>query len=59
VFSQEIDVKLEPNLKSESVFRLHEGAKIRLVESFQENWSKIKLSDGKTGWIPNDAFKGL
>ena len=59
VFSRAIDVRLEPNLKSESVFKLHEGAKIRLMESFQENWSKIKLSDGKTGWIPNDAFKGL
>jgi uncharacterized protein YgiM (DUF1202 family) len=52
-------VRLEPNLKSESVFRLHEGAKIRLLESFQETWSKIKLSDGKTGWMPNDAFKLL
>ena len=59
VFSQEIDVKLEPNLKSESVFRLHEGAKIRLLESFQETWSKIKLSDGKTGWMSNSAFRAL
>ena len=59
VFSRAIDVRLEPNLKSESVFRLHEGAKIRLLESFQETWSKIKLSDGKTGWMPNDAFKLL
>jgi hypothetical protein len=59
VFSQAIDVRLEPNLKSESVFRLHEGAKIRILESFQEVWSKIKLADGKTGWIPNDDFKFL
>jgi hypothetical protein len=59
VFSQAIDVRLEPSLKSESVFRLHEGAKIRLLESFQGAWSKIKLADGKTGWIPNDDFKFL
>ena len=59
VFSQAVDVRLEPNLKSESVFRLHEGAKIRLLESFQETWSKIKLSDGKTGWISNSAFRAL
>ena len=59
VFSQAVDVRLEPNLKSESVFRLHEGAKIRILESFQEAWSKIKLADGKTGWIPNDDFKFL
>ena len=59
VFSQATDVRLEPNLKSESVFRLHEGTKIRILESFQEAWSKIKLADGKTGWIPNDDFKVL
>ena len=59
VFSQPIDVKLEPNLKSESVFKLHEGAKFRILESFQEAWSKIKLADGKAGWIPNDVFKLL
>jgi hypothetical protein len=59
VFSQEIDVKLEPNLKSEAAFKLHEGAKIRLIEAFQGTWTKIRLSDGKTGWISNDAFKAL
>lgn len=59
VFSQAVDVKLEPNLKSESVFKLHEGAKIRLLESFQGAWSKIRLSNGNTGWISNVDFKLL
>ena len=59
VFSQAIDVRLEPNLKSESVFTVHEGVKIRLIESFQGSWSKIQLSDGKTGWISNTAYKAL
>ena len=59
VLSQKIDVKLEPNLKSEAAFKLHEGAKVRLLETFQGTWSKIRLSDGKTGWISNDSFKAL
>lgn len=59
IFRKAIDVKLEPSLKSESVFKLHEGTKIRILESFQDAWSKIKLTDGKTGWIPNDGFKLL
>ncbi|MGB2050149.1 MAG: SH3 domain-containing protein, partial [Flavobacteriaceae bacterium] len=51
--------KSEPNLKSETVFILHEGAKIQILESYKKEWSKIKLIDGKSGWLPNEAFKEL
>ena len=59
VFSQEVASKSEPNLKSETVFILHEGAKIQILESYKKEWSKIKLIDGKSGWLPNQVFKEL
>lgn len=58
VFSQEAVVKAEPNLRSEEAFKLHEGTKVQILDTVN-NWKKIKLSDGKTGWIPNNAIKAL
>ncbi|RBP34795.1 SH3 domain-containing protein [Oceanihabitans sediminis] len=58
VFQQEALVKSEPNLRSEEAFRLHEGTKVQILDTL-ENWKKIKLSDGKVGWISSDAIKAL
>ena len=58
VFAQESKVKNEPNLRSEEVFRLHEGTKVQVLDTVQ-NWKKIKLSDGKMGWISSEEIKLL
>lgn len=58
VFAQESRVKTDPNPTSEEVFRLHEGTKVQVVETY-EDWKKIKLSDNATGWIPNKDIKLL
>ncbi len=58
IFVQETTVKSEPNLRSEEVFELHEGTKIQVIETVN-NWKKIKLADGKIGWIPKDDLKEL
>ena len=59
LFSQKVRVKSDPNLKSDTAFELHEGTKVQLLETYQGNWTKIKLQDGKTGWIPNNDVKAL
>lgn len=58
VFAQESKVKSEPNLRSEESFRLHEGTKVQVLDTVN-NWKKIKLSDGKTGWVSSDDIKLL
>ncbi len=58
VFSQEAEVKSEPNLRSSEAFRIHEGTKVQILDTVN-NWKKIKLVDGKTGWIPSDDIKAL
>ncbi|WP_250433453.1 tetratricopeptide repeat protein [Hanstruepera flava] len=58
VFTQESKVKSEPNLRSEEAFRLHEGTKVQVLDTV-ENWKKIKLTDGKMGWIPSNDIKLL
>ncbi len=58
VFAQETTIKSEPNLRSEQVFELHEGTKVKVLETVND-WKKIKLSDGKIGWIPKTDIKEL
>lgn len=58
VFAQESKVKNEPNSRSEEAFRLHEGTKVQVLDTVN-NWKKIKLADGKTGWISSNDIKLL
>ncbi len=58
IFAQETTIKSEPNLRSEEVFELHEGTKVKVMETVND-WKKIKLSDGKIGWIPAVDLKEL
>ena len=58
VFAQESKVKSEPNVRSEEAFRLHEGTKVQVLDTIGE-WRKIKLSDGKIGWVSSNDIKLL
>lgn len=58
VFAHESMVKSEPNLRSTESFKLHEGTKVHILDTVN-NWKKIKIADGKTGWIPKDDIKAL
>ncbi|HMC00989.1 MAG TPA: tetratricopeptide repeat protein [Flavobacteriaceae bacterium] len=58
VFVQEAQVKSEPNLRSEEAFKLHEGTKVQILDTVN-NWKKVKLTDGKTGWMSNEDIKEL
>ena len=58
VFAQESRVKVDPNQTSEEVFRLHEGTKVQVLETY-EDWNKIQLSDNSMGWIPSKDIKLL
>lgn len=58
VFAKEAQIKSEPNLRSVEAFKLHEGTKVQVLDTVN-NWKKIKLTDGKTGWIVSDDIKAL
>jgi hypothetical protein len=58
VFSKESKVKSEPNFRSNESFILHEGTKVQILDTVN-NWKKIKLQDGKTGWISSEDIKAL
>ncbi|MDO7172002.1 SH3 domain-containing protein [Mariniflexile sp. AS56] len=58
VFAKEILVKNAPNNRSDESFRLHEGTKVQVLDTVS-NWRKIKLQDGKTGWVSSEDIKAL
>ncbi len=58
VFAKEAEIKNEPNKRGNVVFKLHEGVKVQVLDSIK-NWHKIKLTDGKQGWISTKAIKRL
>ncbi|WP_027137942.1 SH3 domain-containing protein [Gaetbulibacter saemankumensis] len=58
IFVQESKVKSEPNNRSEEAFRLHEGTKVQVIDTVAD-WQKIKLADGKTGWVSKQDIKSL
>jgi FlaA1/EpsC-like NDP-sugar epimerase len=58
VFTEEVGIKSEPNNRSESIFTLHAGTKVNVLEQLND-WKKIEIADGKTGWLLLDDIKEL
>ncbi len=48
-------VKVSPDENSNDAFVIHEGIKFKIEDELKD-WAKIKLSDGKVGWLKKDAF---
>ena len=58
VFAASSSIKTEPNPRSTEAFMLHEGTKVQILDTLS-HWNKIKLADGKTGWIKKEDIKEL
>jgi len=56
VFAEMVLLKSEPQNGSNTVFTLHEGTKVFVLESM-EIWRKIQLTDGTVGWIEKSAIR--
>ena len=58
VFAKEARVKNEPNKRGAVIFKLHEGTKVQVLDAINK-WNKIKLTNGKVGWLLSDTIKAL
>ena len=45
-----VTVKNSPDIKSSDAFVLHGGVKVQIIDRYA-TWSKIRLADGKVGWM--------
>lgn len=53
-----ISAKISPDIQANDAFVIHEGIKFE-IEDKVGSWTKIKLSDGKVGWLPNQSFEEI
>ncbi|MBD0851337.1 tetratricopeptide repeat protein [Maribacter arenosus] len=58
VFDSEVQIKMEPNIRSEPLFVLHEGTKVNVLDELND-WKKIKIADGKSGWVTSESIRLL
>ena len=58
IFAAEAEVMNAPTTTSETYFELHEGTKVTVLESL-DNWKKIRIADGKIGWIDEKHLKEI
>ena len=56
IFDKQIELREEPNLRSEEIIKLHEGTKLNILESIND-WSLIQLKNGNKGWILTSSFR--
>ena len=58
IFAEATEIKNAPTPSGEEVFELHEGTKVQILDEL-DDWKKIKIADGKTGWIPSKDLKEI
>jgi len=58
IFAEETEVRNAPTFNSEKVFTLHEGTKVIVLDAV-DDWKKIKIVDGKIGWMIGNELKIL
>ena len=58
IYDKEIEVWSEPNKIYELKFILHEGTKVKQVDTIQD-WVNIQLENGTLGWIQSSSIKTL
>ena len=58
IFATEAEVMNAPTTTSETYFELHEGTKVTVLENL-DNWKKIRIADGKIGWIDEKHLREI
>lgn len=56
IVEQAVNVKLSPDYRSNDAFIIHEGLKV-ILEDEIDDWIRIRLQDGKVGWMPQKDMR--
>lgn len=57
IMSPSVTVKSTPTSAGTDLFIIHEGRKVKILDSSMKEWVEIRLEDGNTGWIPVDVME--
>jgi tetratricopeptide (TPR) repeat protein len=53
-----VNVKSAPDTNGNDIFVVHEGLKLRILDKVG-TWYKVRLADGKTGWLESTSFSRI
>ncbi len=56
IITQVTGAKVAPNQTEKDAFVVHEGLKVK-VEETEDLWYKIRLDDGKVGWVTKNSIE--
>jgi SH3-like domain-containing protein len=52
-----VSVKSSPNDVGTDLFLIHTGSKVEILDDTMSDWTKIKLEEGKEGWVQTDVME--
>jgi len=55
ILEKTVDVNSSPISESEKIFELHDGTKVKVIES-RDEWVRFRIADGREGWIRADTI---
>ena len=58
IFQPSLEVRSAPNRSGATLFVLHEGTKVRIEEKVAD-WVRIRIGDGNTGWVQQEAMEAI
>lgn len=58
LMAENVSVKSAPDANGTDLFTIHEGIKLELCDHVG-SWTKIRLADGKVGWIEKNYFEKI
>ncbi len=58
IFTPTIDIKSAPDNKSNTIFILHQGTKVTLLEN-SAKWQKVRIANGSEGWLMVNNFEKI
>jgi tetratricopeptide (TPR) repeat protein len=58
VMADAANIKSAPDSKGNDLFVLHKGLKVQVLDSVN-HWRKIRVGDGKVGWIPEEDCESI
>lgn len=58
IFTPTVNIKSAPDDNSSTIFILHQGTKVTLMEETTQ-WQKVKIANGSEGWLLKTDFEAI
>lgn len=59
IISTAVPVKSTPAQNGTDLFILHEGTKVDIVDDAMQEWKKVRVADGKEGWLKTSQVERI